>query len=188
MNFITQVTISIVIYFIIRIFNKSEKSLYISASFAGISYILIYLLNFEVITILPTIHFMVTGLSLLFLFIAYNEIIILERKMRKIKNGDFLNAELFPIEKNYKIVFKLLGIGLTFLSFALISGFSLQSIFTANIVFKAIFTFIAWIIYIITMVGIKFFNFPIKYATRSLFLAMWAVLGAYFMNSFIIGS
>ncbi len=140
MNFITQVTISIVIYFIIRIFNKSEKSLYISASFAGISYILIYLLNFEVITILPTIHFMVTGLSLLFLFIAYNEIIILERKMRKIKN------------------------------------------------FKAIFTFIAWIIYIITMVGIKFFNFPIKYATRSLFLAMWAVLGAYFMNSYIIGS
>ena len=103
MNFITQVTISIVIYFIIRIFNKSEKSLYISASFAGISYILIYLLNFEVITILPTIHFMVTGLSLLFLFIAYNEIIILERKMRKIKKGDFLNAELFPIEKNYKI-------------------------------------------------------------------------------------
>ena len=99
-----------------------------------------------------------------------------------------INTELFPIEKNYKIVFKLLGIGLTFLSFALISGFSLQSIFTANIVFKAIFTFIAWIIYIITMVGIKFFNFPIKYATRSLFLAMWAVLGAYFMNSYIIGS
>ena len=96
--------------------------------------------------------------------------------------------KLFPIEKNYKIVFKLLGIGLTFLSFALISGFSLQSVFTANIVFKAIFTFIAWIIYIITMVGIKFFNFPIKYATRSLFLAMWAVLAAYFMNSYITGS
>ena len=188
MSFITQVTISIVLYFIIRVFNKSEKSLYISACFAGISYILIYLLSFQVITILPTIHFMVTGLSLLFLFIAFNEIIILERKMRKIKNGDFLNAELFPIEKNYKIVFKFLGIGLIFLSFALISGFGMQSVFTANLVFKAIFTFIAWIIYIITMVGIKLFNFPIKYATRSLFVAMWAVLAAYYMNSYITGS
>ena len=98
MNFITQVTISIVIYFIIRIFNKSEKSLYVSASFAGISYIFIYLLNFKVITILPTIHFMVTGLSLLFLFIAYNEIIILERKMRKIKKGEFLIAELLALK------------------------------------------------------------------------------------------
>ena len=29
------------------------------------------------------------------------------------------------------------------------------------------------------------FNFPIKYATRSLFVAMWAVLIAYFMNSFL---
>ena len=46
---------------------------------------------------------MVTGLSLLFLFIAYNEIIILERKMRKIKNGDFLNAELFQLKKTIKL-------------------------------------------------------------------------------------
>ena len=188
MRFITQVTISIVIYFIIRFSYKRERSLYISILLSAFSYILIYLFAYKIINILATIHFMVTGLSLLFLFIAYNEIIILERKMRKIKNGDFLNAELFPIEKNYKIVFKLLGIGLTFLSFALISGFSLQSIFTANIVFKAIFTFIAWIIYIITMLGIKFFNFPIKYATRSLFVAMWAVLAAYYMNSYITGS
>ena len=188
MSFITQVTISIVIYFIIRFSYKKESSLNISAFLSAFSYVLIYLLTYEVFDILPTLHFMVTGLSLLFLFIAFNEIIILERKMRKIKNGDFLNAELFPIEKNYKIVFKLLGIGLIFLSFALISGFGMQSVFTANLVFKAIFTFIAWIIYIITMVGIKFFNFPIKYATRSLFVAMWAVLAAYYMNSYITGS
>ena len=131
---------------------------------------------------------MVTGLSLLFLFIAYNEIIILERKMRKIKNGDFLNAELFPIEKNYKIVFKLLGIGLLFLSSALISGLSLQTVFTTNLILKTVFTFVAWLIFVVTVIGVNYFNFPIKYATRSLFLAMWAVLGAYFMNSYIIGS
>ena len=95
--------------------------------------------------------------------------------------------ENFPIEKGYKVVFKLLGIGLIFLSLALASGFSMQSVFTANITFKAIFTFIAWFIYLITLIGIKFFNFPTKFATRSLFIAMWAVLGAYYMNSYIIG-
>ena len=40
---------------------------------------------------------------------------------------------------------------------------------------------------VITLIGIKFFNFPTKFATRSLFIAMWAVLGAYYMNSYIIG-
>ena len=187
MSFITQVTISIVVYFIIRVFWKSEKSLYFSSFLAALSYVVIYLITYEVIDIIATIHFMVTGLSLLFLFIAYNEIIIHERKVRKIKKGETLNIENFPIEKGYKVVFKLLGIGLIFLSLALASGFSMQSVFTANLVFKATFTFIAWFIYLITLIGIKFFNFPTKFATRSLFVAMWAGLGAYYMNSFIIG-
>ena len=129
---------------------------------------------------------MVTGLSLLFLFIAYNEIIIHERKIKKIKKGEILNADSFPIEKGYKIVFKLLGVGLIFLSLSLVSGLSMQSVFTANIIFKAIFTFIAWLIYVITLIGIKFFNFPTKYATRSLFIAMWAVLAAYYLNSYLV--
>jgi ABC-type uncharacterized transport system permease subunit len=129
---------------------------------------------------------MVTGLSLLFLFIAYNEIIIHERKIKKIKKGEILNADSFPIEKGYKIVFKLLGVGLLFLSLSLVSGLSMQSVFTANILFKAIFTFIAWLIYVITLIGIKFFNFPTKYATRSLFIAMWAVLAAYYLNSYLV--
>ena len=81
-----------------------------------------------------------------------------------------------------------MGVGLLFLSLALISGLSMQSIFTANLIFKAVFTFIAWLIFVITVLGVKYFNFPIKYGTRSLFIAMWAVLGAYFMNSYIIGS
>ena len=187
MSFITQVTISIVIYFIIRVFWKSEKSLYFSSLLAALSYASIYLITYEVLEIIATIHFIVTGLSLLFLFVAYNEIIIHERKVRRIKKGEILDVENFPIEKGYKVVFKLLGIGLIFLSLALASGFSMQSVFTANIAFKAIFTFIAWFIYVITLIGIKFFNFPTKFATRSLFIAMWAVLGAYYMNSYIIG-
>ena len=186
MSFITQVTISIVIYFIIRVLYRQERSLDISLYVSAISYVLIYLLTYEVISILPTIHFMVTGLSLLFIFIAYNEIIILERQVRKLKKGNFYEIESFSIEKGYKIVFKILGIGLFFLSLALISGFAMQSIFTANIIFKSLFTFIAWFIYLITLIGIKFFNFPTKYATRSLFIAMWAVLIAYFTNSYIV--
>ena len=102
--------------------------------------------------------------------------------------GTLIGLEPFSVERNYKVVFKLLGIGLLFLSLALVSGLSMQSIFTANLVFKAIFTFIAWLIFVVTVIGVKYFNFPIKYATRSLFIAMWAVLGAYFMNSYIVGS
>ena len=187
MSFITQVTISIVICFIIRFFYKREKSLYIAGFIAAFSYVFIYLSTYEIITFMPTIHFMVTGLSLLFIFIAYNEILILERKVRKVKKGELINIEPFSVEKNYKIVFKLLGIGLIFLSLALVSGFSMQSVFTANLIFKTIFTFIAWIIFVITFVGVQFANFPIKYAMRSLFVSMWAVLGAYYMNSYLVG-
>ena len=188
MNFITQVTISVVIYYLIRILYKKESSLFISTSFSAFSYIFVYLNTYEFISIIPTIHFMVTGLSLLFLFIAYNEIIILERQVRKVKRGELLSVGPFSVERNYKIVFQLLGVGLLFLSLALISGLSMQSIFTSNLVITAIFTFIAWLIFVITLLGIKYFNFPIKYATRSLFVAMWAVLAAYYMNSLIIGS
>ena len=63
---------------------------------------------------MPTIHFMVTGLSLLFLFIAYNEIIILERQVRKVKKGQLISIGPFSVERNYRIVFKLLGVGLFF--------------------------------------------------------------------------
>ena len=188
MSFIAQVTISIVIYFLVRFFYKNEKSLNIAIAIGCLSYILIYLLTYEFISILPTIHFMVTGLSLLFIFISYNEIIFLERKVKKIKEGELVSLESFSIEKYYKVVFKLLGIGLFFLSLALLSGLSLQTVFSSNLILKAIFTFLAWTIYLVVVVGIKYFNFPIKYATRSLFISMWAVLGAYYMNTYLVDS
>ena len=188
MSFITQVTISVVIYFIIRFFLKKERYLYISGFVSALSYIMIYSLNYEIVSVLPAIHFMVTGLSILFVFIAYSEIIILERKVRKIKKGVLGAFENFSVEKNYKIVFKLLGIGLLFLSLALISGLSLQTVFTTNLILKTVFTFVAWLIFVVTVIGVNYFNFSIKNATRSLFIAMWAVLGAYYMNSYLIGS
>ena len=186
MNFITQVTISIVLYFIVRISIKRSSSLYISSLVASLSYILMYLFLYQSITLLPTIHFLVTGLSLIILFISYYEIVLLERNVRKIKLGLFQNAESFPIERSYKLVFKILGVGLFFLSLALVSGFAIQSIFTNNLIIKTVFTVIAWIIYLLTIIGIKFFNYPIKYATRGLFISMWAVLIAYLANSYLI--
>ena len=85
MNFITQVTISIVLYFVARISIKRSSSLYIASVIATSSYILMYLFLYQSITLLPTIHFLVTGLSLIVLFISYYEIVLLERNVRKIK-------------------------------------------------------------------------------------------------------
>ncbi len=187
MSFIVQVTISIVIYFFIRIFSKSERSLYVSVCFSAFAYILIFLsINGLSNTNLNDAHKMVTGLSLFFLFVAYNEIIILERRVRKIKKGQIINNETFPIEKGYKIVFKILGIGLTLLSLVAVSGLSMEFVYSTELIFKAIFTFIAWLIYLVTLIGIKFFNFSTRYATRGLFIAMWAVLAAYYMNSYLV--
>ena len=179
MNFITQVTISIVLYFVVRVAVKKPASLYIASLVSIISYVFMYLFLYQSVTLLPTLHFLVTGISLIILFISYYEIVLLERNVRKIKLGLFENAESFPIERSYKLVFKILGIGLLFLSLALISGFAIQSIFTNNLIIKTSFTIIAWFIYLITLIGTKFFNFPIKYATRGLFISMWAVLFAY---------
>ena len=97
-----------------------------------------------------------------------------------------LKSNYEEIEKNYRIVLKLLGIGLVFLSLVLITGLSMNSIFTANLIFKSIFTFIAWLIFLIILIGIRYFNISIKYATRSLFMAMLAVLTAYFLNEYLV--
>ena len=93
MSFITQVTISIVLYFIVRVLAKKPNSLYIASFVSTVSYVLMYLVLYQSITLLPTIHFLVTGLSLIILFISYYEIVLLERNVRKIKLGLFENAE-----------------------------------------------------------------------------------------------
>ncbi|MDB2582883.1 hypothetical protein N9Y24_05780, partial [Gammaproteobacteria bacterium] len=64
--------------------------------------------------------------------------------------------------------------------------FSIQSIFTANLILKTSFTMVAWFIYLITLIGIKYFNFSIKYTVRGLFISMWAVLFAYIASPFLI--
>ena len=58
-----------------------------------------YLFLYQSITLLPTIHFLVTGLSLIILFISYYEIVLLERNVRKIKLGLFENARILSDRK-----------------------------------------------------------------------------------------
>ena len=157
MDFITSVTISIVIL-VARFSYRKDMSLYYSIIIM-VMFLFLYFMVLGVTEVLSAFHFIATGFTMLFLFISYNEIIILERKIRQIKKGKLINLESFSIEKNYRIVLKLLGIGLVFLSLVLITGLSMNSIFTANLIFKSIFTFIAWLIFLIILIGIRYFNF-----------------------------
>jgi len=114
MNFITQVTVSVIIYFLLRIFLKDRRSVYISSAASSLSYVFLYSSAYGVISNTADIHFIVTGLSLGFIFIAFYEMVVLEKTMLSLKNGDFNDMPKFSIEKSYKIVFKILGIGLFF--------------------------------------------------------------------------
>ena len=113
--FLLKITISIVVYYIIRIFYKNEGSIYISAIVASSLFVCIYLIEYmnifkyEEISVIGNLHLISVGLSILFLFIAYNEIIILEIKVRNLKKGELIERQPFPVERNYKILNKLLG-------------------------------------------------------------------------------
>jgi len=188
MNFITQVTVSVIIYFFLRVFIKDRRSPYISSFVASILYISLYSLTYGNIGNSSHIHFIVTGLSLIFLFVAFYEMVSLEKKMLDIKNGELENTQTLSIEKSYKIVFKILGIGLFFLILSFLSGFIIQSIFTTNLIIKVIFASIALFIYLITLIGIKKFNLTIKSSVRNLFIALCAVWLAYLANILFIYS
>ena len=71
MNFITQVTVSVIIYFLLRIFLKDRRSVYISSAASSLSYVFLYSSAYGVISNTADIHFIVTGLSLVFIFIAF---------------------------------------------------------------------------------------------------------------------
>jgi ABC-type uncharacterized transport system permease subunit len=186
MNFITQVTLSVIIYFFLRVFLKDRRSSYISSIVSSISYIFLYALSYGGIGNISDMHFIVTGLSLIFLFIAFYEMVSLEKKMLDVKKGDFDNLSSLSIEKGYKIVLKILGVGLLFLILSFLSGFIIQSVFTTNLIIKIIFASIALFIYVITLIGIKKFNLTIKSAVRNLFIALCAVWIAYLGNVLFI--
>ncbi|MDA7802739.1 hypothetical protein N8997_02960, partial [Gammaproteobacteria bacterium] len=101
MNFITQVTISIIIYFLLRIFLRDKRSVYIASLSSSFSYIFLYSFTYGIVANISDLHFIVTGLSLIFIFIAFYEMVMLEKNMLNLKNGNFKDQSGFSIEKGY---------------------------------------------------------------------------------------
>jgi len=190
MNLLYIAFSSSIAYFLTKMLYKRSNYIYIStfvACLAGlISYFSIYsdTLNSWVMSL----HLYVTAMSITLLIIVSYEVFLLEWRVNKLKSGEFSNDIPFSIEKNYKTNFKLSGIGIIFLSFALISGFYITDIVSTEIQLKALYTSISWLIYCSILIGTKYFNLKTKYAVRGLIFTLMFLLIAYMGNSYIFST
>ena len=190
MNLLYIAISSSIAYFLIKMLYKRSNYIYIStfvACLAGlISYFSIYsdTLNSWVMSL----HLYVTAMSITLLIIVSYEVFLLEWRVNKLKSGEFSNDIPFSIEKNYKTNFKLSGIGIMFLSLALISGFYITDIVSTEIQLKALYTSISWLIYCSILIGTKYFNLKTKYAVRGLIFTLMFLLIAYMGNSYIFST
>ena len=190
MNLVYIAFSSSIAYFLTKMLYKRSNYIYIStfvACLAGlISYFSIYsdTLNSWVMSL----HLYVTAMSITLLIIVTYEVFLLEWRVKKLKSGEFSNDIPFSIEKNYKTNFKLSGIGIIFLSFALISGFYITDIVSTEIQLKALYTSISWLIYCSILIGTKYFNLKTKYAVRGLIFTLMFLLIAYMGNSYIFST
>ena len=190
MNLLYIAISSSIAYFLIKMLYKRSNYIYIStfvACLAGlISYFSIYsdTLNSWVMSL----HLYVTAMSITLLIIVTYEVFLLEWRVNKLKSGEFSNDIPFSIEKNYKTNFKLSGIGIIFLSLALISGFYITDIVSTEIQLKALYTSISWLIYCSILIGTKYFNLKTKYAVRGLIFTLMFLLIAYMGNSYIFST
>ena len=190
MNLVYIAISSSIAYFLTKMLYKRSNYIYIStfvACLAGlISYFSIYsdTLNSWVMSL----HLYVTAMSITLLIIVTYEVFLLEWRVKKLKSGEFSNDIPFSIEKNYKTNFKLSGIGIMFLSLALISGFYITDIVSTEIQLKALYTSISWLIYCSILIGTKYFNLKTKYAVRGLIFTLMFLLIAYMGNSYIFST
>ena len=190
MNLVYIAFSSSIAYFLTKMLYKRSNYIYIStfvACLAGlISYFSIYsdTLNSWVMSL----HLYVTAMSITLLIIVSYEVFLLEWRVKKLKSGEFSNDIPFSIEKNYKTNFKLSGIGIIFLSLALISGFYITDIVSTEIQLKALYTTISWLIYCSILIGTKYFNLKTKYAVRGLIFTLMFLLIAYMGNSYIFST
>ena len=190
MNLVYIAFSSSIAYFLTKMLYRRSNYIYIStfvACLAGlISYFSIYsdTLNSWVMSL----HLYVTAMSITLLIIVTYEVFLLEWRVKKLKSGEFSNDIPFSIEKNYKTNFKLSGIGIMFLSLALISGFYITDIVSTEIQLKALYTSISWLIYCSILIGTKYFNLKTKYAVRGLIFTLMFLLIAYMGNSYIFST
>ena len=190
MNLLYIAISSSIAYFLTKMLYKRSNYIYVStfvACLVGlISYFSIYsdTLNSWVMSL----HLYVTAMSITLLIIVSYEVFLLEWRVKKLKSGEFSNDIPFSIEKNYKTNFKLSGIGIMFLSLALISGFYITDIVSTEIQLKALYTSISWLIYCSILIGTKYFNLKTKYAVRGLIFTLMFLLIAYMGNSYIFST
>ena len=190
MNLVYIAFCSSIAYFLTKMLYKRSNYIYIStfvACLAGlISYFSIYsdTLNNWVMSL----HLYVTAMSITLLIIVSYEVLLLEWRVKRVKSGEFSKDIPFSIEKNYKTNFKLSGIGIMFLSLALISGFYITEIVSTEIQLKALYTSISWLIYCSILIGTKYFNLKTKYAVRGLIFTLMFLLIAYMGNSYIFST
>ena len=190
MNLVYIAFSSSIAYFLTKMLYKRSNYIYIStfvACLAGlISYFSIYsdTLNRWIMSL----HLYVTAMSITLLIIVSYEVLLLEWRVKRVKSGEFSKDIPFSIEKNYKTNFKLSGIGIMFLSLALISGFYITDIVSTEIQLKALYTSISWLIYCSILIGTKYFNLKTKYAVRGLIFTLMFLLIAYMGNSYIFST
>lgn len=190
MNLVYIAFSSSIAYFLTKMLYKRSNYIYIStfvACLAGlITYFSIY--SDTLNSWIMSLHLYVTAMSITLLIIVSYEVFLLEWRVKKLKSGEFSNDIPFSIEKNYKTNFKLSGIGIMFLSLALISGFYITDIVSTEIQLKALYTSISWLIYCSILIGTKYFNLKTKYAVRGLIFTLMFLLIAYMGNSYIFST
>ena len=177
-------------YFLSKTFYKGSNNMYIYSLIAiaiGLIASLV-LYRAELSNLINLMHFYVTSMSITFLLIVCYEVLLLEWRVNKVKKGEIENLMPISIEKNYNYAFKLAGLGMIFLTLALLSGILITEILTINIQLKALFTFISWLIYFAILIVMTFFNLKIKYAVRGLVFTLIFVLVAYMGNAFIFST
>ena len=80
MSFLYLVLISISAFFVVRIGYKSVNSFQVSSIVSSILFIVLYFVSYPTFSLL-SLHFIFTGLCLIFLIISYYEILNLEKKI-----------------------------------------------------------------------------------------------------------
>ena len=95
MSFLYLVLISISSFFVVRIGNKSVNSFQVSSLVSSILFIVLYFVSYPTFSLL-SLHFIFTGLCLIFLIISYYEILNLEKKIIDLKIDRILLDNFSP--------------------------------------------------------------------------------------------
>ena len=190
MNLVYIAFSSSIAYFLTKMLYKRSNYIYISTFVACLVGLITYFSIYSdtLNSWIMSLHLYVTAMSITLLIIVSYEVFLLEWRVKKLKSGEFSNDIPFSIEKNYKTNFKLYGIGIMFLSLALISGFYITDIVSTEIQLKALYTSISWLIYCSILIGTKYFNLKTKYAVRGLIFTLMFLLIAYMGNSYIFST